>query len=178
MQKITKKTCFWGFPSRKFIFRDRNSKLATNVFKRMLLNWEHVALAWLQGIPRCEWFWGENHQKWVFFVISHNLNVILWTIPNSQLNSFGLENYPRSCRYRKWVIFEYFICMLRFGAFYRKMALKLVISGFASGRCNFYSMNSKPATNVLTRMSMIIKCFVLVWNVSDPCCEWFWGKNL
>ena len=45
MQKITKKACFWGFPSRKFIFRARNSKLATNVFKRMLLISEHVALA-------------------------------------------------------------------------------------------------------------------------------------
>ena len=45
MQKITKKACFFGFPSRKFIFRDRNSKLATNVFKRMLLILEHVALA-------------------------------------------------------------------------------------------------------------------------------------
>ena len=44
MQKITKKVCFLGFPSRKFIFRDRNSKLATNVFKRMLLIKEHVAL--------------------------------------------------------------------------------------------------------------------------------------
>ena len=44
MQKITKKVCFLGFPSRKFIFRDRNSKLATNVFKRMLLIIEHVAL--------------------------------------------------------------------------------------------------------------------------------------
>ena len=45
MLKITKKACFWGFPPRKFIYRDRNSKLATNVFKRMLLNLEHVALA-------------------------------------------------------------------------------------------------------------------------------------
>ena len=45
MQKITKKACFLGFPSRKFIFQDRNSKLATNVFKRMLLIIEHVALA-------------------------------------------------------------------------------------------------------------------------------------
>ena len=45
MQKITKKACFLGFPSRKFIFRDRNSKLATNVLKWMLLILEHVALA-------------------------------------------------------------------------------------------------------------------------------------
>ena len=45
MLKITKKACFGGFPSRKFIFRDRNSKLAKNVFKRMLLILEHVALA-------------------------------------------------------------------------------------------------------------------------------------
>ena len=45
MLKITKKACFLGFPSRKFIFRDRNSKLATNVFKRVLLILEHVALA-------------------------------------------------------------------------------------------------------------------------------------
>ena len=45
MQKITKKACFLGFSSRKFIFRDKNSKLATNVFKRMLLIFEHVALA-------------------------------------------------------------------------------------------------------------------------------------
>ena len=63
MQKITKKVCFLGFPSRKFIFRDRNSKLATNVFKRMLLIIEHVALVWLQWTPCCEWFWGKNHQK-------------------------------------------------------------------------------------------------------------------
>ena len=44
MQKITKKACFLGFPSRKFIFLDRNSKLATNKFKRMLLTLEHAAL--------------------------------------------------------------------------------------------------------------------------------------
>ena len=44
MQKITKKHVFLGFPSRKFIFRDRNSKLATHVFKRMLLILEYVAL--------------------------------------------------------------------------------------------------------------------------------------
>ena len=126
MQKITKKACFLGFPSRKFIFQDRNSKLATNVFKRMRLILEHVALAWLQGIPCCEWFLGKNHQKWVIFVISHNLNIILWTIPNSQLNSFGLENYPRRCRYRKKVMFEYFHDMLRFGAFYRKNGIKTI----------------------------------------------------
>ena len=124
MQKITKKVCFLGFPSRKFIFWDRNSKLATNVLKRMLLIIEHVALVWLQWTPCCEWFWGKNHQKWVIFVISHNLNVTLWTIPNSQLNSFGLENYPRRCGYRKWVMFEYFHDMLRFGAFYRKIGIK------------------------------------------------------
>ena len=124
MQKNTKKARFWGFPSRKFIFQDRNSRLATNVFKRMLLILEHVALAWLQGTPRCEWFWGKNHQKWVIFVIFHNLNVILWTIPNSQLHSFALENYPRRCRYRKWDIFEYFNDMLCFGAFYRKNGIK------------------------------------------------------
>ena len=87
MQKISKKACFLGFPSRKFIFWDRNSKLATNVFKRMLLIIEHVTLVWLQWTPCCEWFWGKIHQKWVIFVISHNLNVTLWTIPNSQLNS-------------------------------------------------------------------------------------------
>ena len=45
MQKITKNACLLGFPSRKFIFRDRNSKFATNVFIRMLLIIEHVALA-------------------------------------------------------------------------------------------------------------------------------------
>ena len=45
MPKITKKVCLLGFPSRKFIFRDRNSKLATNVFKIMPLILEHVALA-------------------------------------------------------------------------------------------------------------------------------------
>ena len=45
MLKITKKACFWGFPSRKFIFGDRNSKLATNVFKRVLLILKHIALA-------------------------------------------------------------------------------------------------------------------------------------
>ena len=44
MLKITKKTCFLGFPSRKFIFRDGNSKIATNVFTRMLLSLEQVAL--------------------------------------------------------------------------------------------------------------------------------------
>ena len=44
MQEITKKACFGGFPSRKFIFCDRNSILATNVVKRMLLILEHVAL--------------------------------------------------------------------------------------------------------------------------------------
>ena len=115
---------FFWFPSRKLIFRDRNSKLATNVIKRMLLILEHVALAWLQGTTCCEWFWGKNHQKWVIFVISHNLNVILWTIPNSQLISFGLEYLQRRCRYRKWVIFEYFYGMLCFGAFYRKNAIK------------------------------------------------------
>ena len=124
MQKNTKKVCFLGFPSRKFIFRDRNSKPATNVFKRMLLIIEHVALVWIQWTSCCEWFWGKNHQKWVIFVISHNLNVPLWTIPNSQLNSFGVENYPRRCRYRKWVMFEYFHDMLRFGALYRKIGIK------------------------------------------------------
>ena len=124
MQKITKKVCFLGFPSRKFIFWDRNSKLATNVFKRMLLIKEHVPLVWIQWTPCSEWFWGKNHQKWVIFVISHNLNVTLWTIPNSQLNSFGLENYPRRCRNRKRVMFEYFHDMLCFGAFYRKIGIK------------------------------------------------------
>ena len=113
MQKITKKACFWGFPSRKFIFRDRNSKLATNVC--VSVTSRNLPL-WVI----CGGGGGGNRQKWVIFVISHNLNVILWTIPNSQLYSFGLENYPRRCRYRKWVIFEYFFGMLRFGAFYRK----------------------------------------------------------
>ena len=72
MPKITIKVCFLEFPSRKVIFRDRNTKLATNVFKRMLLILEYVASEWLQGTPRCEWFLGENHQRWVIFVISHN----------------------------------------------------------------------------------------------------------
>ena len=124
MQKITKKVCFLEFPYRKFIFRDRNSKLATNVFKGMLPIIEHVALVWLQWTPCCEWFWSKNHQKWVIFVISHNLNVTLGTIPNSQMNSFGSENYPRRCRYRKWVMFEYFHDMLRFGAIYGKIGIK------------------------------------------------------
>ena len=31
---------------------------------------------------------------------------------------------------------------------------------------------------IFISMCMIIKCLVLVWNVSDPCCEWFQGKNL
>ena len=44
MQKITKKACFFGFPSRKFIFHDRNLKLALNVFKRMLLILELVVI--------------------------------------------------------------------------------------------------------------------------------------
>ena len=115
---------FLGFPSKKFIFRDRNSKLATYVFKRMLLILEYVALAWLQCTPCCEWFWVKNHQNWVIFVISHNLNVILWTIPNSQPNSLGLENYLRRCRYRKRVMFESFHDMQPFGAFYRKNGIK------------------------------------------------------
>ena len=41
-QKITIKACFMDFSSRKFIFRDRNTKLATNVLKRMLFTLEHV----------------------------------------------------------------------------------------------------------------------------------------
>ena len=46
MQKNHQKSMFFfGFPSRKLIFRDRNSKLATNVIKRMLLILEHTALA-------------------------------------------------------------------------------------------------------------------------------------
>ena len=45
MQKNHQKACFLGFPSRKLIFRDRNSKLATSVIKRMLLILEHVVLA-------------------------------------------------------------------------------------------------------------------------------------
>ena len=45
LQKITKKACSGGFPSRKFIFCDRNSILGTDVVKRMLLILEHVALA-------------------------------------------------------------------------------------------------------------------------------------
>ena len=44
MPKITKKACFLGFPSRKFIFHDRNLKLAINVFKRMLLILELVVI--------------------------------------------------------------------------------------------------------------------------------------
>ena len=72
MPKITIKACFLEFPSRKVIFRDRNTKLATNVFKRMLSIWEYVASKWLLGTPRCEWFLGGNHQRWVIFVISHN----------------------------------------------------------------------------------------------------------
>ena len=68
MQKITKKACFLEFPSRKFIFWYRNSKLAINVFKGMLLILEYVALAWLQGTPCCKWFCGENRQKRVIFV--------------------------------------------------------------------------------------------------------------
>ena len=44
-------------------------------------------------------------------------------------------------------MYEYFHDMLRFGAFYRKMALKQVILGIASGRCNFHSSNSNLATN-------------------------------
>ena len=54
MPKIIIKACFLEFPSRKVIFRDRNTKLATNVFKRMLLILEHVASEWLQGTPYCE----------------------------------------------------------------------------------------------------------------------------
>ena len=54
MPEITLKTCFLEFPSRKVIFRDRNTKLATNVFKRMLLRLEHVASECLQGTPHCE----------------------------------------------------------------------------------------------------------------------------
>ena len=63
MPKIIIKACFLEFPSRKVIFRDRNTKLATNVFKRMLLILEHVASEWLQGTPYCEWFWGKKHEN-------------------------------------------------------------------------------------------------------------------
>ena len=59
MPKIIIKACFSEFPSRKVIFRDRN----TNVFKRMLLILEHVASEWLQGTPYCEWFWGKKHEN-------------------------------------------------------------------------------------------------------------------
>ena len=59
-------------------------------------------------------------------------------------------------------MFAYFHDMLRFWAIYRKNGIKQVILGFASGRCNFHSRNSKLATNDFIRMSMIIKCFVLV----------------
>ena len=137
MQKITKKACFLVFPSRKFNFQDRNSKLSTNVFKRMLLILEHVALAWLQGISCCEWFLGKNHQKWVIFVISHNLNIILWTIPNSQLNSFGFEIYPRRCRYRKKLCLNIFMIFYVLGHFTEKMALKLVILGIYFWKVQF-----------------------------------------
>ena len=76
-------------------------------------------------------------------------------------------------------MFEYFYDMLRFGAFYRKNGVKtsdfrdLLLEGeiFIVGTQNLPQM-------IFIRMSMIIQCFVLVWNVSDPCCEWFWGKNL
>ena len=40
---------FWGdFLIENSFFRDRNSKLAINVFKRMILILEHVGLAGLQ----------------------------------------------------------------------------------------------------------------------------------
>ena len=137
MQKITKKVCFLGFASRKFIFWDRNSKLATNVFKRMLLIIEHVVLVWIQWTPCCEWFWGKNHQKWVIFVISHNLNVTLWTIPNSQLNTFGLENYPKCVETESELCLNIFMICYVLGHFTEKLALKLVILGICFWKVQF-----------------------------------------
>ena len=69
-------------------------------------------------------------------------------------------------------MFEYIHDMLRFGAFYRKIGIKtsdfrdLLLEGAI-----FHSRNLKLTTNGFIRMSMIIKWFVLVLNVSDPCCE-------
>ena len=68
-------------------------------------------------------------------------------------------------------MFEYFHDMLRFGAFYRKNGIKtsdfmdLLLVGeiFIVGTQNVPQM-------IFIRMSMIIKCFVLVQNVSDYCC--------
>ena len=40
-----------------------------------------------------------------------------------------------------------------------------------------FSVNLILGVNDFIKVSLFIKCFVLVCNVSDPCFEWFWGKN-
>ena len=59
-------------------------------------------------------------------------------------------------------MFSYFYDMLCFGAICRKNSIKQVILGFASGRCNLHSRNSKLAINDFKRVSLLIKCIVLV----------------
>ena len=56
-------------------------------------------------------------------------------------------------------MFEYFHDMLKFLGNLQKHGIKQVtkIRGFASGKCNYQSRNSKLATNDFIRLSKIIK---------------------
>ena len=86
--------CFLG-NSGKFIFHCRNSKLARNVFNKILMVLANVEYCDSYQIPRVSDLGQKSPKLSDLLLISHHFNVIWWTIPDFQLNSFDLENCPR-----------------------------------------------------------------------------------